>query len=192
MHAKRFFEYYENVDRKIVQNKLNQIAASETDYPEEDGVDILSPITWYDNVVCENKDSARDLICEIDTGWYDQIAVKYKEYVPDKKTKALINKEKQVETLSNELYELDHKQYFKNHKSKRITCKKCDSAINKDYIKRHWCPLCGNDLRSKTEIDKVEKKKEKLSNLKKQIKKMELKNSKKYNVKWLVKIEYHI
>lgn len=189
-HVTNYYNFNEDIDKNTVEAEINYEVEMET--WREGGGGLPKSISWHNDTIYDNEQDAVKAIEKMDTGRYDQIAVKYKEYVPGKKTKALINKEKQVETLSNELYELDHKQYFKNHKSKKITCKKCDSVINKDYIKRHWCPLCGNDLRSKTEIDKVEKKKEKLSDLKKQIKKMELKNSKKYNVKWLVKIEYHI
>lgn len=189
-HITNYYYFNENIDKNTVEAEINYEVEMET--WKEGGGGLPRSITWYDNVICESKEDAENTIKDLDDGKYRQIAVKYKKHIPGKKTKALINKEKQVETLSNELYDLDHKQYFKNHKSKRITCKKCDSAINKDYIKRHWCPLCGNDLRNKTEIDKVEKKKEKLSNLKKQIKKMELKSSKKYAIKWLVKVEYHI
>lgn len=38
----------------------------------------------------------------------------------------------------------------KKFKAKYIGCEKCGSKVNKDYIKYELCPVCNNDLRSKT------------------------------------------
>ena len=53
------------------------------------------------------------------------------------------------------------------------------------------CPVCGNDLRSKTELKKIDRKHEKLDELRDQIRKIEVKSSKNHKIKWLVKIEFH-
>lgn len=188
-HEIMYYEYDESVDKNEVEADLNYVASMEGWREGSSG--LSNSITWHDNIICENYSSAREYIDKIDNGWYDQIAVKYKEIIPGKKTKAQIKKEDQENELRKELDFLETRNFFKNHKSKKITCKKCESNINKDYIRRNRCPVCGNDLRSKTELKKIERKEEKLDVLREQIREMEVKSSKNHKIKWLVKIEFH-
>lgn len=188
-HEIMYYEYDENVNKKEVEADLNHVASMEGWREGSSG--LSKPITWHDNIICEDYSSAREYIDKIDDGWYDQIAVKYKELIPGKKTKAQIKKEEQRDDLIKELNHLDNRNFFENHKSKKITCKKCESNINKDYIRYNRCPVCNNDLRSKTELKKIERKNERLDQIRDQIQEMKIKSSKKHKIKWLVKIEFH-
>jgi len=41
----------------------------------------------------------------------------------------------------------------KNFKAKLVACPNCESKINKKFVKYDRCPVCNNDLRSKTTIN---------------------------------------
>ena len=84
--------------------------------------------------------------------------------------------------------------YIKAHdlstfKSVLITCKKCGSKLNKDYLKRSCCPLCKNDLRSNTVKAASDRYEEKIRKLKKDIQTEEAKASGKAVLRYLVMYE---
>ena len=74
-------------------------------------------------------------------------------------------------------------------KSVLITCKKCGSKLNKDYLKKSCCPLCKNDLRSNTVKAASDRYEEKIRKLKKDIQTEEAKASGKAVVRYLVMYE---
>lgn len=45
-----------------------------------------------------------------------------------------------------------------NFKARLVTCEQCESKINREYIKESMCPVCGHDMRSKTALQSVESK----------------------------------
>ena len=84
--------------------------------------------------------------------------------------------------------------YIKAHdlstfKSVLITCKKCGSKLNKDYLKRSCCPLCKNDLRSNSVKAASDRYEEKIRKLKKDIQTEEAKASGKAVLRYLVMYE---
>ena len=48
---------------------------------------------------------------------------------------------------------------IKNFKAKLITCPKCGSKINKDYIVDSVCPVCSSDMRNPNVVKRLEKRK---------------------------------
>jgi len=44
---------------------------------------------------------------------------------------------------------------FKNRKSKLVTCAKCDSKLNKDYVRDMECPLCTHSFISPTDLKRI-------------------------------------
>ena len=193
MHKVDHFEYYEHVDREKVQYELNQIAESETCYPKEEGIDILKPITWYDNIVCEDKDSAIDLIWDLEGGEiFRQSAVKYKEYVPGKKSKKQLEKEKQSKKLFDEVFALDNKKISEYYPSEDIPCEQCGSSLNAHYLDSNYCPVCGYDLRDDDAINEINKKKIKLLRIQDQIAELERKRNEEFILKWVVKIDFPV
>lgn len=91
------------------------------------------------------------------------------------------------------------KNSIKNRKSKFVSCTKCGSKINKDYISSTsyaWneCPLCAEDLSSNTVKTAINSKKQAINDMTKDLNSKQRANNKKgkKSTKWLVKIEYHI
>lgn len=78
-----------------------------------------------------------------------------------------------------------------------IGCKKCGSKLAKEYLThRNDCPLCRNDLRPKTILDRIEKAKlawDKAIETRENCALAEYKKNEKKKLpeEWLVKLEYH-
>ena len=192
MHNKRYEIYNENVNKKKIQTYWDEYAARE-DWQE--GCSGLSQdIRWID-YVCEDYDAAYKYIENHDRGWYDQLAIKFKEYPElkySKKYETLLNRLKEIQ---KRLDDLENKIHYARVTSKFVGCKKCGSKIASAYIKSNYCPICRLDLRPTTILEKIKGYKEKISQLKKELEeekhKMKKKIEKQATIKWLVKIEYH-
>lgn len=192
MHNVEYGEYEENVNKKRVQEYWDNYAARE-DW-EEGCSGLNGNIRWI-NYICESRDEAYEYIEAHDNGWYDQVAVKFKEYPEFKHTKkydTLVDKLGEVQKKFNAL---ESKVHYAGVVSKFIGCKKCGSKIASAYIKSNYCPVCGEDLRPATVLKTVNNYKEKISQLQKEIKeegkKIQKKMEKQATIKWLTKIEYH-
>ena len=161
---------------------------------QEGGGGLSSSIRWYDET-CEDYESARDFLSRHDRGWYDQLAVKYKHFDKPIASKRLSDLKAKESEVRQKLRELESKVAFTEFKSQYISCKKCGSKLNKDFIKRNYCALCGNDMRSDTTKNAIARLTEKVKSLEKDVreeeKKLAVKKAKEAKEYWLVKIEYH-
>ena len=54
-------------------------------------------------------------------------------------------------------------------KAKLITCSRCESKVNKSYIKDSVCPVCGKDLRSKSTLSSLKAKEKKVETIRKRL-----------------------
>jgi len=130
-----------------------------------------------------------------DSGGYRQLAVRYYHYpapAPSKKLKEL--KEKQKEKR-DAYWALRDKAHFANVKSALIGCKECGSKIATKYMKhRNKCPVCGQDMRPQTAIDRESKAyaswQKAIAATEEETKRLARKNTP--TVMWRVKIEYHV
>ena len=179
-----------NVDKEKLEAEYNHMVSMEGWREGSSGLN--KSIDQQENTLFENAYEASKYIDELTRkNRYEQVAVKYKDYSNIKKTKAIKQKEKQLENIKSELHDMKTKKHFENHKAKLITCKGCGSKINKDYIRTHTCPLCGENLRSKTDKNKETKLEEKKNKVQADLDKM-IEQAKDYEVKWFVQIQYHI
>lgn len=191
-HEIKHFTYPENVNKTKVQHDLDNYAARE-DW-QEGCSGLNSPIRWIDHV-CANYDEAEAYIESHDKGWYDQLAVKYREYEKIEPTKALLSLkdrlEKEVEKAT--WYAAAHS--VSSFKAEFVGCPDCGSKLKRTLLKSEKCPLCRAELRGKTTVETLARYDANIRDLQKQIKeeekKMQEKNLKKSTIKWLVKIEYH-
>ena len=87
-----------------------------------------------------------------------------------KKTKKIENLELRKEKEKGKLLDYYQKTNVKNFKAKLITCPKCESKINKDYINNCICPLCKTDLRSETTKKTIARYEKNIEDLSKEIK----------------------
>lgn len=68
--------YPENINKKLVQAEWDEYAAHE-DW-QEGCTGLARDIRWIDHV-CDTLEEAETYIREHDSGWYDQLAVKFKD-----------------------------------------------------------------------------------------------------------------
>lgn len=153
----------------------------------------LSRIRWLEDTIYPNEESAVEAIKANDKGFYDCIAVpfrapgdndwddtKLKELVRNQSAAYSAYKTASCLVVATEL------------KAQYIGCKKCGSKLARKFIKSNYCPLCGEDMRSKTELLHLARLKQKADAASLAVKKRQDALTKKSkNIRWLVKIEYH-
>lgn len=191
-HNIEYYSYPITKKPSAIEAELQAYAKRKT--YEEGGGGLCRSIRWIDRV-CEDYDSAQAFLESNDRGWYDQLAVKFKHFdKPLSSTKLSDLKTKASETRQK-LRELESKVAFTDFKAQYVSCKNCGSKLNKDYIKRNFCALCGHDMRSDTTKNAIVKLTEKVKSLEQAIreeeKKLAIKKAKEAKEYWLVKIEYH-
>lgn len=185
-------EYYTYKDKKLDKNKVQRNLEA---YVErrcwEEGGGLSRNIRWI-NEECEDYEDAQKYIEEHDKGWYDQLAVKYRNYSNVKETQSLKKLKQQESTLYKKIHDIENKIHYKDVKSSFVSCKKCGSKLATKYITSNYCPLCHKDLRPETTLKSIENYKKKIKDIQKKIKSEKIKQSKKAEIYWLVKIEYHM
>lgn len=87
---------------------------------------------------------------------YEAFHRPYQKYIPFLDTNSLPNN-KRLLTLENRLQDEISKRdaYYNAHnvqnlQAKYISCKRCGSKVNKDYIRNNSCPVCRNNMLSDT------------------------------------------
>lgn len=189
-HNIEHYDYPEHVDKRIVDNNLN-IHVKQATWAEGGG-GLPSAIRWLD-AVCESYEDAEEYIKAHDKGWYDQLAVKYKEYPTTKETQTQKELEERCIKLEDMRNEYIKEHSIKNRKSEFIGCPNCGSKIKVSFLRTEYCPVCKTDLRPKSTIDKIKKYDERIKAAYKQLDENRRKSAMKYKpkIRWLVKIEYH-
>ena len=185
MHNIRYLVYEENTDRGKIINDIKRIA-------ERDGEGYHSTLTWHEKVEpLMTEDDAGEFIKSKDNGWYDDHAVRFYDYSKTTTTKKIEDLEKKIEDLicAKEIYAKGHS--VQSFKAKYIGCSHCGSKLNKEYFRKDRCPLCGEDLRSATTIEKLKWYDTKLKECRNKILMEKQKQKSKAKVMWLVKIEFH-
>lgn len=136
---------------------------------------------------------AEEFITQHDSGWYDQLAVKYRTY-PELSSKKMTDMKNRLEKAKARLDELNGF-HFANAKSQYVGCKKCGSKLSLRYMKSNYCPLCKADLRPESKLASIKSVEDKIYKLALDIGKeerlLEKKSKAKSTVQWLVKVEYH-
>lgn len=190
-HATMHYEYSINSNKKDIEAEMNEQARIDGDYHSG----LNAPIRWID-VICEDRQKAYEYIREHDKGWYDQLAVKFREYPKSEPTKTLLSLEERLkkERVKKVDYEKAHS--ISSFKIEYIGCPKCGSKLKRTLLRSNGCPLCGKDLRSKTTLDTLARYENNIRDLVDKIceeeRKINKRNIAKSKIKWLVKIEYHV
>lgn len=82
-------------------------------------------------------------------------------------SKKLEQLEERLSLLESKIKDYKEKNNPRHFKSQLITCKTCNSKINKDYFTSYSCPVCGNSMMSDTvfkTLDRYLKQKLELTN----------------------------
>lgn len=201
-HQIHYSSYPEKVNKKSVQRFWDDYAAHE-DW-QEGCIGLSRDIRWIDHV-CESEEDAEAYISIHDRGGYDQLAVKYKDTSGIPTTSA--TKERlirQIESYRAKYAEYDKAHSVTNQKAILITCPFCNSKLAKAYlgkargrVRANGCPVCeATDIRAEYVVKQLASFEEKIATwsteLKEEEKKLAKKVSNKAQIKWLVKVEYHV
>lgn len=189
-HNIKYFTYKEDVNRKRVQAELDNYVAHE-DWQEGCG-GLNSPIRWIENCgVLNSYDEASEYIKSHDKGWYDSLAVRYKE-CNGKESSALKKAKERFEDAKKKWLDLENKLHYADVKADFVSCRNCGSKISRKYLDSNCCPVCDSDMRPQTTLDTLERYKANLDKAKALVLEEKKKSaSKNGKTLWLVKIEYH-
>ena len=132
-------------------------------------------------------------------GNYRDYAVLYMRYDEDVINQKIKKLKEKIKTLTEQRKAYKQKNLLSKRKSKTVTCPKCKSSLNIEYLTRydeqsHYCPLGNEDLLSKTVIERKNKFSRDIEEIKGKIEneiKKEAKKQKKFNLQWIVKVEEH-
>ena len=168
-HLIEYFEYPKTGDTKKDKEMIKEDVREWARY-ESDGGCYHGNLTFKPDTVFEDYKEAREWL-EMFEGKYKDFAVIYMRYDED----------------------------VMNSKIKTVTCPKCKSSLSIEYLTRcdeesHYCPLCLEDLLSKTVIERKNKFSKDIKEIKEKIEneiKKEAKKQKKFNLQWIVKVEEH-
>ena len=189
-HNIHHYEYPENCNKKAVEREIDAYVKRQT--YEEGGHGLNSPIRWIDDHIYDGPEQAREAIESLDRGWYDQLAVKYRQLPNAISNKKLDDLRRKASETYKTLSALDREIAVKGFKAQLVTCKKCGSKLNKDYLNSNYCPLCRADMRADTTQKRLAALRKKYKELQGAIRKEEeALATKKGRVMWMIKIEYH-
>ena len=182
-HITQYFTYGEKTSKEKISAELNSYVSLRT---QKEGGGGIGKIRWMEGekYVYPCEEDAKDAISRLDKGWYDCIAVKFR--------KVEENRDLQAKACAAwaAYHEAEKAVVAKSFKAQLVGCKKCGSRLNREYLKSNYCPLCGTDMRSETELHRIQRLREKAEAAEKKITEAQRK-SKKGKVYWLVKIEWH-
>lgn len=189
MHQIHYETASENCDKRKVEASLDAICETESDW----GAGLPSPIQWK-NLLFNSYDEARQYIEDHDSS-YAQMAVKYRSFPKLVKSKKYEDIKSRLSDFITKYNELNNAFHFRNHASAFIGCKKCGSKISRDYLRSNFCPICHCDLRPSSTLTRIQSLKDKVQELQNALKaeetKLQAKQIKSSEIRWLIKIEYH-
>ena len=188
-HQIEYRTYTERKDKKSIESEINLYVKKAT--WQEGGCGLENGIRFIDKVMPDYQ-SAMAFLEQNDRGWYDCLAVKYKELPSGKSTKKLDDLKEKLRIAYTE-YELENRKVVaSDFKSDFIGCKNCGSKIRREYLNSNFCPVCHADMRSDTIKKKLASMNAKVNKLRNDIKEEEKKLAEKSGqICWLVKFEYH-
>ena len=196
--------------KEIEQNKARLLSVINEEcihYSDNHG-GLPSRMEWF-NKEFDSYDDAEEWLENYASGkFYPEVACTYKRYETKSSAKSERIEKKIKETSDKEqaerkaLEDYMEKNSAKNRKSVYVGCPKCGSKLHKDYVvvNPYWkqmpCPLCKEDLFSDTVKTRILKYKESIAALGKSVEQLQkdlevARRTSKYELRWLVRYEYH-
>lgn len=188
MHNIEYATYPLNVNRRKVEAEWDDYVAHE-DW-QEGACGLPNHIRWIEDGISDDYEDAEARIRKLDNHCYDQLAVKYKHH-KQCTTKRYQTLKDRFDVACKSLREKKEKVHYsaKNVSSEFVGCKHCGSKLATKYIVSNCCPVCRADLRPASTLQGIERAEAKVEEIRKQMREEEKKA--KYEICWLVKIEYH-
>lgn len=137
-----------------------------------------------------NQEAAEKWIHEND-GFYKGIAVQFYDYSKCKATKKIETLERKILDNTIKCNEYVKAHSIKTFKAEYVGCSCCGSKLKKELLRNNRCPVCYEDLRAKSTLERIAGFSKKEKELRAQIDAEKQKDKKNASVKWLVKYEYH-
>ena len=154
MHTRDYnFYYFKSYDDYIanISSKINELDEefdrdSDIDYADIQSIKELS-------LVCGSKKEASEFLrSKFNENEYNSYMVKYIDKVSSKQ----VTLEDRIIKEKQKLKDYMEKNDISHHKSATVGCEKCGSKLATKYMKgQRYCPLCRNDLWSKTIKDTI-------------------------------------
>lgn len=188
-HNIEYFEYGIEKPMKEIIAELDAYVHHRT-YAE--GGSGVGHIRVYEGQVHKSHADAMEWIRAHDDGNYNQMAVVYRR-LPEGVTSKALEAIKEKIKVANAQYSTEWaKVPHKNIKAEFIACKGCGSKLKRALLTGNYCPVCRADLRSATQLDKIQRLRKKVEELEQKHEAEEQKlMDKKAVLMRLVKIEYH-
>jgi transcription initiation factor IIE alpha subunit len=195
MHAIEYFTFEENTSKKEMYAECKAHADRNCDNPHGDSN--LKPINFIDRVYPCYED-AMAAVEKIDKNtFYGCFAVKYHES-PETIPKAIITIRARRDAALKKYAEFENKAHFADAKSQYVGCKCCGSKLSVSFLLKkgrpNLCPMCGEDLRPTSTLERLAKLRQNYKQLNEQTRQAELDFKRKNitgKINWLVKFEYH-
>ena len=185
MHNIIHWTYPEKTSIKQIENDVVNYVHSHGDRYGTEKIEMLSTKPF------ENEDEARNYIKEMDRNFYGGYAVKFYDY-------SSVKDNKKISELKSKLAEIMHKQseyidthHVKDFKASFIGCAKCGSKLSRQHLISDKCPVCHNDLRAESTLERIASFKNRVKECQEKIMQETQKQKDKANIYWLVKFEYH-
>lgn len=158
------------LDGKLTSDQVeNEIKAAMSDYDR--GWETIRTFE-VKKLIFDSEDEAHKY-CSKNCSRRQAIAVRYKSYDHSQfdKQEVAVKLKRQISDARNKYEQVvtEINDSVKNAKSKTIVCTKCESSLNRSYLKNSDCPLCGHELRSEAEKSRVKRHFDDVMNLKNEL-----------------------
>lgn len=186
-HNVNYSTYAENVNKDKVQAEWDAVARAEGRGEGASG--LPGKIIWHSPIM-DSQEEAEEYIHRHDSGWYAQLAVRFR--IPTERSKKTAELEERLGVARGKFHVLNQKPHFAGVKSEFIGCKNCGSRIATKYLKGNFCPVCYADMRPETVRKRLTALSENIEKAEKAYREsLQADTKKSKTVKWLVKTEYH-
>lgn len=188
MHA---IEYFTTDKKKEITKIAEEWAYYNVDPYENESRSYHGNMKIHDDIICDSYEDAIEKIQQLDNGWYDDHAVRYRDTDSLKPTKAMNQIEERKAKIT-----IDKNEYMYNHsvqsrKSEFIGCPKCKSKLAREHLKSERCPVCGAELRPEYVIERLKKYDSDYETLSKKYKELAKKRKESCPIRWCFKAEVH-
>ena len=191
-HMITYMDFPRNATTKQMIAEREMYIADNGDYECSNLLSSDNGFKLHESIICDSWDEAVRKIDSMDNGWYDDHGVLYRSYSKCKPTKAMLDIQERISKNDAARVEFEKSHMPNRVKAEYIGCPTCGSKIAKKYLMGVNCPVCHKDLRPKSTLDRIKGYKAKGKELEQKYAELEKKMSGKAEVRWCVKLEFHV
>lgn len=185
MHNILHWAYPEKTSISVIESDVINYVKSHGDRYGTERIVILSTMPF------DNEEQAETYIREMDRGFYGGYAVKFYDYSQTQDTKKTKQLKIKLADIMHKKSEYIATHHVKDFKASYIGCSKCGSKINKQFLRSDKCPVCYQDLRAESILERIANFDTRIIECQEKIQQEIQKQKDKAEKKWLVKFEYH-